>query len=113
MVCQHLRTPRYHFRIAPLELLGDASVQLLATALEQAVVGRLLHERVLEGVGCLGRHTTWEDQLRFDQLAKGGNELFFAYASDGGEQLVIELPADYCPDLRDFLHRGKAIKPGQ
>jgi hypothetical protein len=52
---------------ALLQHLGDARVQLLARALEQRLVRRLLDQRVLEGVRRRGRLAAREENFRVDQ----------------------------------------------
>ena len=46
----------------------DRGVQLLSAALQQRVVGGILHQRVLEGVGGLGRGATAERESGVGQL---------------------------------------------
>ena len=62
-------------REAFLERLGDPGVQLLALAAQQAVVGRVPHQRVLEDVGRVRRHAAAEDQLGRDQPVQSAREL--------------------------------------
>ena len=63
----HLGLGRDALGEALLQHLGDARVELLARALEQRLVRRLLHQRVLEGVRRLGRLAALEEDLRVDQ----------------------------------------------
>ena len=75
MLRQHFRLSLTDVRELLFQRLGDAGVQLLATALEHGLVGSVLDQRMLEGVGRLGRRATAEDQLRADQLLKGITQL--------------------------------------
>ena len=52
-------------------------MQLLASALEQAAVGGILDQGVLEAVGGVGRRAAAEDQLGSDELVEGGVEIGF------------------------------------
>ena len=67
-------------RPAFLQLPSDPRVQLLAPALEQARVGRVLHQGVLEGVGRRRRRAPDEHQLGGDELLQGLAELALARA---------------------------------
>ena len=51
--------------------LGNPGVQLLAAALEQGLVGRILNEGVLEDVAGVGRGAAAEDQLGRCELVEG------------------------------------------
>jgi hypothetical protein len=88
-------------------------VKLLAAASEQATIGDLLYERMLEGIGRLGCHATRKDQFCPDQFAEGGRKRCLIYPGDGSEQLVVKLPSDDGSDLRDLLHRRQPVEPGQ
>ena len=65
---QHLGLGVLDVREALLDHPRDLAVQLLSSALEQRVVGRVLHQRVLEGVGGIGRRAAAERQPRLGQL---------------------------------------------
>ena len=71
---RRLGVPRHHLGLGgdplgePLpQHVDDPPVELLARALEQRLVRRLLHQRVLERVRRLGRLAAREDDLRVDQ----------------------------------------------
>jgi hypothetical protein len=61
-------------REAPLDQLRDAGVQLLAAIAQERAVGRVLYQRVLEGVGCLRRSPAREDEPRRLDLRERGRE---------------------------------------
>ena len=65
---QHLGFGGLDVREPPLDHARDLGVQLLSAALEQRVVGRVLHQRVLEGVDRIRRRAATEGQSRLDQL---------------------------------------------
>ncbi len=48
--------------------MRDLLMELLAAALEQGRIGRVLDERVLKHIARLGRQATLKDQFRLDQL---------------------------------------------
>ena len=62
MVRQNLRLVVDTLREPVLENLGDASVQFLASGAQQCAIGRVLHQRMLEEVGGLGRQAAAEQQ---------------------------------------------------
>ena len=64
-----------------LKNLGDLSVQLLSLGLEQRLVGRILHQGVLEAASGPGRRAAAEDQL-------GGASLSSANKSSGSGRLA-------------------------
>ena len=70
MAGEHFRTVGGDVWELTFQRLCDARVQLLAPALEQAVVGGLLDQGVLERVGRLGCCPAAKDQLGRDQLVK-------------------------------------------
>ena len=72
---QHLGFGGLDVREALLDHAGDLAVQLLSAALEQQVVSRVLHQRVLEGVDGIGRRATTEGQSRLAQSRQGVVEL--------------------------------------
>jgi len=49
-----------------------AAVQRLAAALEQALVGRILDQRVLEAIGRLGTGALDEEEVRVDEPVERG-----------------------------------------
>ena len=67
---QRSRRSRHDVGKAVFEHAGDLGMQELAPAAQQAVVGRVLHERVLEPVSGVGRRAALEDQLGGDELRK-------------------------------------------
>ena len=70
---RRLRVPRHHLGLA-LDPLGEPlaqhvehpTVELLARPLEQRLVGRLLHERVFEGIHRVWRLAACEQNLGLD-----------------------------------------------
>jgi hypothetical protein len=64
---QHLGFGGLDVREALLDHAGDLAVQLSAPALEQRVVSRVLHQRVLKGVEGIRRRAATEGQSRLAQ----------------------------------------------
>ena len=112
MLRQHFRLSLADVRESLFQSLGDAGVQLLAPALEHRLVGSVLDQRMLEGVGRLGRRATAENQLRADQLLKGITQLVRGHRRHRREQLVGKLPADHGTGLGDLLDGSEAVEAG-
>ena len=68
----HLGRGRDALGEAFFQHLGDARVELLARALEQRLVRRVLDQRVLEGVGRRRRRAALVEQLGVHQLRQSG-----------------------------------------
>jgi hypothetical protein len=94
-----------------LEHLRDTSVQLLASGLEQRLIGDIFDQGVLETVGGVGRGAAAKHELRGDQLVEPALQLLLRPVSDRGEQLVRELAADHGADLGKLLDRGQPVEP--
>ena len=56
---------RFGLGVRVAQRLGGAAVQRLAAALEQALVGRVLDQRVLEAIGRLRRGAVDEEEVGF------------------------------------------------
>jgi hypothetical protein len=69
---QQLRLGFGEFREVRLQHLGDAGVQLAPSAAQQALIGRVPHQRVLEGIERSERVTPAKHQLGGDQLLERG-----------------------------------------
>ena len=112
------RVPRDDLGLGPdalgeafLQHLGDARVQLLARALEQRLVRRLLDQRMLEDVGGRGRLPAREEDFGIDQarqpVAQGG----LVEPRHRREQRIPELPSQHRRPLRHLLRRREPIEP--
>ena len=81
--------------------------------LEQALVGGVPHQRVLEDVGRVGRRAAPEDQLGLDQpLQRVAAAPAPAASRQRGEVAWCELAADHGRDLRHLLDRVQPVEPG-
>ncbi len=85
------------------EGVEDPSVDRLPLGFEQALVGGVADQRVLEAVVRLGRAAAAEDELGLEQLVESGRQLFRRLVGDRGEQAVVELAADAGGNLGDLL----------
>ena len=91
---------------------GDPGMDQLPRAAQQAGVGRVLHQRVLEDVGRVGRHAAAEDQLGRRELVPGqSSSAASSSRRHGGEQVARELAADRRRGLRHLLDRCQAVEP--
>ena len=93
------------------EGFGDLCVQSLASAAQQAAVRRILHQRVLETLDCVGRRAPLEHELRGNKAGERGLQLVLGKAGDGTQQFVRELASDRGAGLRYQPHRRQAIEP--
>ena len=89
---------------------GDAPMQDLPPAPQQAFVGRVLHERVLEAVACFGRGSVAKHQLGFLQFRQSACQRGLVAPDHGVQQRVREFACDRGADLCDLLHRHEAIE---
>ena len=85
-------------------------MELLPPRLQQARVGRVLNERVLEHIGRVRRRTAAEDELGPGQLVERITQVTLFLAGDPTQQLIGELPSNGRTDLRDFLYRSQAVE---
>jgi hypothetical protein len=91
--------------------LGDLRVQLLPGTPQQATVGRVLHQRVLEGVDRVGRCASLEDKLGSDKAIESCLQLLVGKARNCAQKPVRELASDCRADLGHPPYRRQAIKP--
>ena len=86
-------------------------MQLLPAPLEQAFVGGIAHQGVLEDIGSGRREAPPENKLCRYQAVKRRGELHLWHRHDRSKQLVIELAANTGSDLGHLLDRSKTVKP--
>ena len=94
-----------------LERLGDAGMQALAVAVQQAGIGGVAHQGVLEGIGGLWRRAAAIDQAGGDQLVERAAELALVERGHRGEQFVGEGAAERGAELGDGLGAGQPVEP--
>ena len=95
-----------------LERGGDTRMKLHSPAFEEGRVSDILDQRVLEGVGRVGRLATPEDQIGADESDERFAERRLLQQRHGGQEIVVELAADAGADLRQLLGRCQPIQPG-
>ena len=74
---------------------------------------RVLHQRVLEGIDCVGWRAALKYKLGSDNPAESNLQIVLGKAGDHAQQFVRKLAADSGADLRHMPRRGQAIKPCQ
>ena len=90
--------------------LRDLLMQDLPPALEQAFVGGVADQSVLERVARGRQLAGAEDELRILQLRERGPQRWLVVADDGVQQGIGEFAPNRRADLRDVLNRGEAIE---
>src|SRR5208282_4959431 len=90
--------------------LGDALVQDPAAAFQETLISRVLHQRVLEGVGRRGRFARAEHQFGLVQSRERAYQRGLVAPCHGVEQAVREFAPDRSADLRDLLDRRETIE---
>jgi hypothetical protein len=97
--------------VACRERLENALMHGLALRLEQAFIGRIAHQSVLEEIAGLGRRAAAKDQLGCGEPLQRLCDLRRRLGGDGGQQAVVELTADAGSRLRHLLDRLHAVEP--
>ncbi len=101
----------HHLGGMGFERSSDLRMQLLADASQQATVRRVLYQRVLEAIDCVGRHASLEDQLGGDETSKSRLQLVLGETRYGAQQRVGKLASDRGTDLRHLPDRSQTVKP--
>ena len=83
----------------------------LAAALEQAVVGGILDQGVLEAVGCLRAMAVDEQNVGLGQPLERRLQHARVEASDGLEQRIRETAAQHRADLRGLARGAEPVEP--
>ena len=113
MVGHELRLSGYDFRELALQRCRNAGMDLPASTAQHGAIGCVLHQRVLEGVLCIGRGAPLEDQFGAYELRQGPVHLVLRHGRDGADQLMRERPSEGRSDLRHLAHGCQAIEPCQ
>jgi hypothetical protein len=98
--------------VALLEDLEQPSMKCLASGLQQALIGRVADQRVLEQVVGLRSCAAAEDQLGLDKSSYGRGKLSFRQGRQGGDRAVVKGAADHRRGLRNLLHRFQSVEAG-
>jgi hypothetical protein len=93
MMGKKLRLAGNHIWMRSLQNHCDFRMQFLPSALEEAPVGGVPHQRVLEGVSRAGRRAAHGDQFNCHELPERGMEVVFILRADVGHHVIGELPA--------------------
>ena len=93
------------------ERCGDLRVQLLPGIAQQAAVRRVLHQRVLEAVDCVGWHAALIHELGSDEPSERGLQLVLGKAGDDTQQRVRKLASNRGPYLRHQPHGRQPVEP--
>ena len=107
---EQLRLARHRLGKAAFQGFADAFVVLQALAAQQAVVGRVLDQRVLKLVDRFRRLAAAIDQLGVDQLVESVPERGLVQQRDRREQVVVEHPAQRRCEMSDVLGVRQAIQ---
>src|SRR5215813_11447971 len=110
VVCHNFRLARHNVGKL-LHCARNLAVQSLPAALEQALIGRIPHQRVLEAIDSIWWLTTSEYKLSMFEFGECVLQYGFVASGQLAHQGIGELPPDRCPDLADLLHRRQAVEP--
>jgi hypothetical protein len=106
MVGQDLRLSLDRFGKLLLQGARDRPVQLGALRPQQAAIGGVSHQRVLESVDGPRRLAPAEEQLRVDELAKSLVQPLAVLSRDCAQDLEGKFASDRSADLRNFPRSG-------
>ena len=107
MLRLHLRS-----RVATvLQHVEQTGMQRDALGLEQALIGGVADQCVLEEIGRVRRRAAAKDQFGLDQLTHRFGELALRESSERGDGAMVEAAADDRRGLRHLLHRLQPIEP--
>ena len=98
-------------RRAVAQDFGGAAMQRLTAALEKALVGGVLDQRVLEAVGRLRPIALDEQEVGLGEPLQSRSQRALIEAGHGLEQRVREIAAQHCADLRDLARRAEPVEP--
>jgi hypothetical protein len=86
-------------------------MQVLATAPEEALISRILDQRVLDAVVGLRERTLDKQEVSFGKPIQRRLQRALVEASHGSEQRIRETAAQHCADLRGLARRAEPIEP--
>ena len=111
MVRHDFRLARHRVGKLLFEHARNLAVQLLPPALEQALIGRIPHQRVLEGVDGVRRLAAAEHELRLLELARARAATRSRRVRPMHAAGIGKFAPDGGADLADLLHRRQAVEP--
>ena len=89
---------------------ADKSVQDLAPALEQILVGSVLNKRVLEAICGFWGYALHQKNVRFGEPFKSRLECCVVHFGNSANKRVREAPADHCADLCHLARRTELVE---
>ena len=101
VVCHDFRLARHDVGKALLECARNLAVQLLPAAPEQALIGRIPHQHVLEAVNGIRRLAAAEHEFRLLELGECMGQCGLVAANQRAQQGIGELASDGRADLAD------------
>ena len=114
-----MTSDRLRLRLSGDERRRREPVERLTAASQEAVVGRVLNQRVLEAVGRLRRGALDEEKVRVHETAKADLERGFVESAGGrlrarrdvAQKRIGEAPPQDRADLRDLARRSQPVEP--
>src|SRR4029450_9704567 len=97
---QQLRMAFGNLRRLALQGFRDTGVKRASLLPQQRAIGRILHERMLEQVGCMRRHAMPEKQASGNGKVKRRFQLPVRLAYDRSQQGMREVAPNRSPNLR-------------
>ena len=110
MIGQHLGFVRHHVRKALFERVGRARMPVTAPRQQQALIGGVPHQRVLEAETLLQASAFGKDDTGRIEACQCTLKFWAALGRDRFEQRKSELPADDGGDLRDLARLAEAVQ---
>ena len=98
--CKYLRLRLHDFWIFFLQGLGDQGVELLPGAAQQRAIGGVLHQRVLEQIGRMGRRALAGQQPGLKEPVDRRIQVSVGLARHRGQKRMRKLSPDRRADLR-------------
>src|ERR1700722_6903990 len=86
-------------------------MQRLTTALQEAVVGRVLDQSVLEAISRLRRRALCEEDIRLEEPFQRRLQRRLTQSGDVAQQPIRELAPEHCPDLSGLARFAQPVEP--
>jgi hypothetical protein len=102
---------RYQWERLLTQNLSGSPMQVLATAPEEALISRILDQRVLEAVVGLRERALDKQEVSFGKPIQRRLQRALVEASHGSEQRIRETAAQHCADLRGLARSAEPIEP--
>src|SRR5262245_49261866 len=112
MVRQEFRLGGRDIRHPLFQELGNTAMKLPAAALKKRLISSIADERMLEAVSRFRRTSTPNDQRGADQSNERPPQLRLVEGGQRRNQLVGELAANKCADLRHYFGAAETVETG-